>query len=82
MATKIDVRSRRLALPIGADNVMWVREDSIVHIKPRSEHCDVTFGTPYKEIEQSDGRINRHSEITVYASASEVLRACFEAQER
>ena len=79
MTNKIKVRSRRLALPIGADNVMWVREDSIVHIKPRGEKCDVTFGTPYKEVEQSDGLI-RYSEITVNTSASEVLRACFKAQ--
>ena len=75
----IRVLSRRLGLPLG-DNILWVREDAIVHIKPWGPKCDVTFSTPHFEMERDDGTVLHRSEITVQATEMEILEACSKAQ--
>ena len=76
----IRVLSKRLGLPIGADTIMWVREDAIVHIKPWGPKCDVTFSTPHYEREHTDGTVLHKYELTVHATEMEILEACGKAQ--
>jgi len=75
---KIEVRSKRLGLPLGGGNILWTREDMIAHIHPWDEDkCEVVFSVPHRSLEKS----THCSVTTVQASASEVLRACYEAQD-
>ena len=76
----IRVLSKRLGLPIGADTIMWVREDAIAHIKPWGSKCDVTFSAPHYEMEHTDGTVLHKYELTVHATEMEILEACGKAQ--
>lgn len=79
---KIEVRSKRLGLPLGDGNILWTREDAITHIQPwDDDKCEVVFSVPHYSLEKSDGTMTYRSAITVHAPASEVLRACYEAQD-
>lgn len=81
-APRIEVRSRRLGLPLEGDSVIWTREDAIAHIYPLdNDKCEVVFSVPHRSMEKSNGTITYHSAIIVHAPASEVLRACYEAQD-
>ena len=77
----IEVRGRRIGLPLGGGSIMWTRADQIAHIKPYGDKCDVVFLTPYKFVERSDGSLMMpHAEMTVYATAAVVLSACEKAE--
>lgn len=79
---KIEVRSKRLGLPLSDGVIMWTREDAITHIQPwDDDKCEVAFSVPHYSLEKSDGTMTYRSAITVHAPASEVLRACYEAQD-
>ena len=76
----IEVRGKRIGLPLGGENIMWVREDAIVHIKPWGAKCDVIFSAPYFEMEHTDGTVLHRYELTVHATEMEILEACGKAQ--
>ena len=78
----IEVAARRLKLPLGNGEFMWVREDEIAHFLPYNDpnSCDVVFRTSYRMTESANGTAIPHLSVTVHDAADDVIEACLRAQ--
>ncbi len=78
----IEVAARRLKLPLGNGEFMWVREDEIAHVLPYNDRgkCDVVFRTAHYVTERADGTVIPQSSVTVQDTADNVIDACLRAQ--
>lgn len=75
---KLSVRAGRIGLPYpgSPQSLFWVLESEIRHVESLNAGCVITFGSPMRSLETSDGKLLHFYHQTVEATVDEVLDAC------